>query len=107
MTPPGKPMVPEPAPPLQESGRARAKAWLDYAPGSGFREAKSVSAAVLLDFDAVVHLIDSQDLRVAAVASQLVVLAHDQGLDRLGRTDFGTQATETAAREVEVEVVED
>src|ERR671936_1154154 len=32
---------------------------------------------VLLNWYAVVHLVDPQDLRVAAVASQLVVLAHD------------------------------
>src|SRR6266576_3897534 len=38
-------------------------------PAGGFRKAKSISAGVLLDRHAVVHLIDAQDLRVAAVAA--------------------------------------
>src|SRR5712671_4904220 len=49
-------------------------------PPGGFRKAKSISAGVLLDRHAVVHLVDTQDLRVAAVTTQFVVLAHDQGL---------------------------
>src|SRR5437867_9798299 len=61
---------------------------------------------VLLDGDAVVHLIDPHDLSVAAVAAKFVILAHDQGLDWLGRTDFGAQAAEAAARQVEIEIVE-
>src|SRR3954470_16316381 len=85
-------------PGLQESGRASARAWVDYAPGRVFREAKSVSARVLLDFNAVVHLVDAQNLGVAAVAPELVVLAHDQRLDRLGRTKFGAQAPKTAGK---------
>src|SRR5437773_12524663 len=61
---------------------------------------------VLLDRDAVVHLIDPENLRFTAVAAELVVLAHDQGLDRLGGTDLGAEGAEAAAREVEIEVVE-
>ena len=57
--------------------------------------------------DAVVHLVDAEDLRFAAVAAELVVLAHDERLDRLGRADFRAQAAEAAARQVEVEVIED
>src|SRR5690348_18272684 len=62
---------------------------------------------VLFDRNSVVHLIDAEDLRLPAVASELVVLAHDEGLDRLGRTDFGAEAAEAAARQVEVEIIED
>src|SRR6185369_190940 len=61
---------------------------------------------VLLDRDAVVHLIDAQDLRFTIVAAELVVLAHDQRFDRFGRTDFCAQSAEAAARQVEVEVIE-
>src|SRR5262249_52973471 len=61
---------------------------------------------VLLDRDAVVHLIDAENLRVAALASELVVLAHDERLDWLGRAHLRAEAAEAAAREVEVEVVE-
>src|SRR5438105_6388097 len=35
----------------------------------GFREAKNVSVRVLFDRDSVVHLVDPQNLRVAAVAT--------------------------------------
>src|SRR4051812_29934535 len=72
----------------------------------GFRKAKSISARVLLDRHAVVHLVDAEDLRVAAVSAELVVLAHDQRLNRLGRAHFRAQPAETAARQVEIEVVE-
>src|SRR5256885_10835499 len=72
-----------------------------------FRKAKSISAGVLLDRDAVVHLVDAHDLGVAAVAAELVVLAHDQRLDRLGRADLRAQAAEAAAGQVEIKVVED
>src|SRR5207249_6754167 len=68
--------------------------------------AKTVLPGVLLDCNAVVHLIDTQNLGFPAIASELVVLAHDQRLDRLGRADFGAQTAEAAAREIEVEVVE-
>src|SRR6478609_5569673 len=61
---------------------------------------------VLLNWYAVVHLVHPEDLRVAAVASQLVVLAHDQRLDRLGRADFGAQPAKAAAGQVEIEVIE-
>src|SRR5256885_8917278 len=71
-----------------------------------FRKAKSISAGVLLDRDAVVHLVDAEDLGVAAVAAELVVLAHDQRLDRLGRAHFRAQTAEAAPRQIEVEVVE-
>src|SRR5688572_290986 len=67
---------------------------------------KTLSACVLLDRHSVVHLIDAQDLGVAAVTAKLVVLAHDERLDRLGWADFGAQPAEAAARQVEVEVVE-
>src|SRR5207248_7385323 len=70
------------------------------------RTAKTVLPGVLLDCNAVVHLIDTQNLGFPAIASELVVLAHDQRLDRLGRADFGAQTAEAAAREIEVEVVE-
>src|SRR4051812_30922074 len=106
MTPPGGPVVPEPARLLQESGRTVAKPWMDDAPRRGFREAKNVSVRVLFDFNPVVYLIDAQDLGVAAVAPQLVVLAHDQRLDRLGGAHLGAQPAEAAARKIEVEVVE-
>src|ERR1051326_2484101 len=72
----------------------------------GFRKAKSISVGVLLDGHPVIHLIDAQDLRVPAVAAELVVLAHDQRLDRLGRANLRAQAAEAAARQVEIEVIE-
>src|SRR5262249_51453937 len=61
---------------------------------------------VLLDWHAVVHLVDPEDLRIAAVTAKLVVLAHDERLNRLGRADLRAEATETAAGEIEVEVIE-
>ena len=72
----------------------------------GARE-PSRSAGVELGRKPVVHLVDAQHLRPARVASELVLLAHDQRLDRPRRTDLGAQSAETAARQVEVEVVED
>src|SRR4029079_3855686 len=75
-------------------------------PPDYFRNAKNVSARVLLDRDPVIHLVDAHDLRIAAVGSELVVFAHDERLDRLGRTDLGAQPAEAAARQVEVKVVE-
>src|SRR6478672_8877404 len=75
-------------------------------PKAKYRSAVRKLSRVVLDGDAVIHLIDAQDLRVAAVAAQLVVFAHDQGLDRLGRADLGAQSAEAAARQIEVEVVE-
>src|SRR5947207_11902963 len=62
---------------------------------------------VLLDGDAVVHLIDPHDLSLSAVAAKFVILTHDQRLDWLGRTDFGAQTAETATRQIEIEVVQD
>jgi hypothetical protein len=38
------------------------------------------SASIVLDRDAVLHLVDPEDLGIAAVAAQFVVLAHDQRL---------------------------
>src|SRR4029453_7600613 len=73
----------------------------------GFREAKNISPRVLLDRHPVIHLVDAENLRIPVVASELVVLAHDQCLDRLGRAHLGTEAAKAAAGEVEVEVVED
>src|ERR1700722_10536302 len=63
-------------------------------------------ARVLLDRHAVVHLVDPQDLRFTAVAAELVILAHDEGLDGLGRADLRTEAAETATRQIEVEVIQ-
>src|SRR5262249_55755443 len=68
---------------------------------------KGKSVRVLFDRDAVVHLVDAQNLRLAAVAAELVVLAHDERLDRLGRAHLGAQPAEAAARQIKVEVVED
>src|SRR6266705_1686017 len=76
-------------------------------PPGGFREAKNVSVGVLLDLNPVVHLVDAQNLLVPAVAAQLVILAHDQRLDRLCWTDLRAQPAETAPGQVEIEVVED
>src|SRR5512147_3095649 len=64
------------------------------------------SAVVLLNRQAVVHLVHSQDLRLAAVAAELVVLAHDQRLHRLGGAHLRTEPAEAAPREVEIEVVQ-
>src|SRR5688572_30119689 len=61
---------------------------------------------VLLDLNAVVHLVHAHDLRGTAVAAKLVVLAVDERLHWFGRTHFRAEPTEAAAREVEVEVVE-
>src|SRR6185503_4451114 len=72
----------------------------------GFRKAKDLSAGVLLDFDPVVHLIDPQNLGIAAVAAQFVIFAHDQGLDGFGRAHLGTQTTEAAPGQVEIEIIE-
>src|SRR5436305_1173290 len=76
-------------------------------PAAHFREAKNVSVGVLLDRDPVVHLVHSQDLRVAAVGTEFVILAHDQRLDGFGRTHLGAQPAEAAPRQVEIEVIED
>src|SRR5262249_27367049 len=94
-------------PALQESGRNRMQSDRDCLRIRVFREAKNVSVRVRLDGHAVVHLVHPQDLRVAAIAAQFVILAHDQRLDRLGRTDLGAESAETAPRKVEVEIVED
>src|SRR5262245_46003143 len=61
----------------------------------------------MLDRDAVIHLVDAEDLAVAVVRAELVVLAHDERLHRPRRADLGAEPAEAAAREVEVEVVED
>src|SRR5262245_27472478 len=117
-------------PALQESDRGRSCGDGDSTRRWGFRNAKNISGArlskwpgssrsgtaggpyppltcVLLDRHPVVHLVDPEDLRLAAVAAKFVILAHDQRLDRLGRTDLRAETAEAAAREVEVEVVED
>ena len=62
----------------------------------GFEKRKNVSPGVLLDVDPVVHLVDPQELRIPAVTAKLVILAHDERFDRLGRAHFGTQAAEAA-----------
>src|SRR5690242_20202043 len=112
MTPPGAPVssawlgrgpfvVLGPAAPLTRIEPVRCSAWMDDAPYEGFREAKNLSVRVLFDFYSVIHLIDAQNLGIAAVTSQFVVLAHDQRLDRLGRADLGAQPAEAAAGQVE------
>src|SRR5262245_45526 len=60
--------------------------------GGPKRPVSERSARVRLDRDAVVHLVDAQNLGVAAVAAELVVLAHDQRLDRLGGADLRAKA---------------
>src|SRR4249920_2291480 len=65
------------------------------------------SAGVVLDRNAVVHLVDPENLGIPAVTAELVVLAHDERLDGLGRTHFRAQAAEAAPGQIEVEVVED
>ena len=64
-------------------------------------------SSVVLDLDTVVHVVHTQNLRLAIVAAELVVFTHDECLHRLGRTDLRTQTTETAAGEIEVEKVQD
>src|SRR5262245_61256983 len=55
-------------PALQESDRYRIRSDRDCPRIRVFREVKNISARVLLDWHAVVHLIDPQNLGVAAVA---------------------------------------
>src|SRR5260221_14726474 len=62
---------------------------------------------VVLGRPAVVHLVDAQHLRVAAVASELVPLAHDERFDGPRGTHLRAQTAKAAPREIEVEVVED
>jgi hypothetical protein len=47
--------------------------------------------------DAVIHLVDAEDLRLAALGAEFVVFAHDQRLDRLGGANLGTEPAKTAA----------
>src|SRR5262245_29272186 len=56
-----------------------------------------ISAGVPLDCHPVVHLVHPKNLGVAGVDAELVVLAHDQRLDRLRRTHLGAQPAEAAA----------
>src|SRR5262249_55923946 len=93
-------------PALQESGRIKLQPDRDCPRIRVFREGKNVSARVLFDGHAVVHLVDAKDLRIPAIAAEFVILAHDQRLDWLGGTDFGAQPAEAAPRQVEIEVVE-
>src|SRR5262249_4423326 len=121
----GRRKPPRPGPIRQRDGRrsalslqairaTRYKNWAvkqlraggDFRRFPAFREAKNLSVRVLLDWHAVVHLIHAKNLRFAAVATQFVIFAHDERLDRFGRADLGAQPAEAAAREVEVEVVE-
>src|SRR6185312_8154013 len=76
--------------------KAGRYAGIMYSPGA-FRKAKSISVGVLLDGYAVVHLVDPEDLGVAAVRAELVVLAHDERLDGLGRAHLGALVAEAAA----------
>src|ERR1700730_4085411 len=89
-----------------KNGAARSGGGAHTLPPGRFRNAKNVSARVLLDRHPVVHLVDAHDLRIAAVGSELVVFAHDERFDRLGRANLGAQPAETAARQIEVKVVE-
>src|SRR5262245_59855522 len=75
-------------------------------PSGGLGKAKN-SASILFDWDPVVHLIDAEDLGFPAIAAEFVILAHDQGLNGLGGTHFRAQPAKAAARQVEVEVVQD
>src|SRR3979490_219981 len=59
-----------------------------------FRNAKNVSAGVLLDGHPVVHLINAHYLCIAAVGSELVILAHDEGVNRLGAAHPRAQTAE-------------
>lgn len=45
-------------------------------------------ACVLLNLDTVVHVVNTQDLLLTLVATELVVFTHDQRLHGLGRTDL-------------------
>ena len=49
---------------------------------------------LVLDLDAVVHLVRPERLCVPAAGARFVVSAHDQRLDRLGRTDLSAQTAE-------------
>src|SRR2546425_1052377 len=82
---------------LRKTRRSFVRRW-DF----GFRR----SMRILFDRHSVVHLVDAHDLGVAAVAAQLVIFAHDERFDRLGGTHLGAQSAEAAAREVEVEIIE-
>src|SRR6476659_9474355 len=62
--------------------------------------------SILLDRHAVVHFIYAENLGFPAVAAKFVILAHDQRLDGLRGADFRTQPAETAAGQVEVEVIQ-
>src|SRR5580704_9062901 len=107
MTPPkDRRWVPEPATHVQESIRAYSLYAGTMRLLEAFEKRKLLSVRVLFDRHAVVHFVDAEDLRVAAVGAQLVVFAHDQRLDRLGGTHLGAQPAEAAAGEVEVEVIE-
>src|SRR4051812_3273235 len=74
---------------------------LEFTPGAYLappgRTPVPVSVCVLFYRHTVVHLVDAEDLRLATVRAQLVVLAHDQRLDRLGRADLGAKAAKAAA----------
>src|SRR5262245_23047497 len=61
---------------------------------------------ILLDWDAVVHLIYAKNLGFPAVAAKFVILAHDQRLDGLRGADFCTQPAETAPGQIEVEIIQ-
>src|SRR5581483_3077087 len=61
---------------------------------------------VLFDWNAVVHLVNAQDLGLAAIRTKLVILAHDEGLNRLGWAHFRAQSAEAAPGQVEIEVIE-
>jgi hypothetical protein len=71
------------------------------------QEPELTRARILFDGDAVVHLVDAEDLGLPAIAAKFVILAHDQRLDRLGGTHFRAEAAEAAARQIKVKVVED
>src|SRR5437762_2029079 len=89
-----------------KNGAVRSGGGAHTLPPRCFRNAKNVSARVLLDWHPVVHLIDAHDLRIAAVGPELVVFAHDERLDRFGGTNLGAESAEAAARQIKVKIIE-
>ena len=61
---------------------------------------------VLLDGHAVVHLVDPEDLRLTAVGTQFVILAHDERFDGFGGAHFRAEPAKAAAGQVEIEVIQ-
>jgi hypothetical protein len=64
-----------------------------------------VLSACIARWDAVVHLVDPEDLRVSAVGTQFVILAHDERLDGLWGTLRST-VRKNCSGQVEIEVIQ-